>query len=159
MLINKWRIGISNYRLFKSMPQYSTSISINASQADTWQALADVSHWHEWTPTVAKVEVLDQPGLKLNHRYKVYQPKLQPATWTITVLTPPAGFTWESRAPGMVMRAEHTLKSIGANQIELALKFSFQGLLGELIGRLYRGTVQSYIATEAQSLKKRVENP
>ena len=140
------------------MQQHSTSILINASQEAIWKVLSDVAHWHEWTPTVTKVEILDQPELKLNHRYKVYQPKLQPSIWTITVLTPPSGFTWESRMPGMVTCAEHTLKSIGINQNKLSLKFSFQGLLGEITGRLYRSTVQAYITTEAQSLRKRVEN-
>jgi len=140
------------------MPQYSTSISINADQVSVWKVLSGVIHWHEWTPTVTKVEVLDTPELKLNNRYKVYQPKLQPALWAVTVLTPPSIFIWESRMPGMLMIAEHTLKPINSNQIELSLKFAFQGLIGEIIGRLYRKTVEKYLATEAQSLKKRVES-
>ncbi|SRR5258706_2880659 len=140
------------------MPQYSTSISINASQTAIWKVLSDVAHWNEWTPTVTKVEVLDQPELKLNNHYKVYQPKLQPAVWTVTTLQPPSSFIWESRMPGMLMVAEHTIKPMNSNQTELSLKFAFQGWLGEIIGRLYRKTVEAYIATEAQSLKKRVEN-
>jgi len=140
------------------MPQYSTSISINASQEAIWKVLSDVARWNEWTPTVTKIEVLDQPELKLNNRYKVYQPKLQPAVWTVTLLQPPSSFTWESRMPGMFMLAEHTLKPINASQTELTLKFAFQGWLGEIIGRMYRKISESYLATEAQSLKKRVEN-
>jgi len=141
------------------MPQYSTSISINTSQEAVWKILSDVAHWHEWTPTVTKVEVLDQPELKLGNRYKIYQPKLQPAVWTVTVLTPPSNFIWESKMPGMVMVAEHTVHATSSNQADVTLKFAFQGFLGEIIGKLYRKTVESYIATEAQSLKKRVENP
>ena len=141
------------------MPQYSTSISINATQESVWKILSDVAHWREWTPTVTKVEVLDSPELKLNNRYKVLQPKLQPAVWTVTVLTPPSNFIWESKMPGMNMIAEHTVRAISSNQAELTLKFAFQGYFGEIIGKLYRKTVESYIATEAQSLKKRVENP
>jgi hypothetical protein len=140
------------------MKPYSTSITINASQETIWKVLSDVAHWHEWTPTVTKVEVLDGPELKLNNRYKVFQPKLQPAIWSVTVLTPPTNFTWESHMPGMHMIAEHILKPINANQTELTLTFAFQGWLGELVGRLYRTTVESYIAIEAQSLKKRVES-
>ena len=141
------------------MKPYSTSITINGSQEAIWKVLSDVAHWHEWTPTVTKVEVIDGPELKLNNRYKVFQPKLQPAIWAVTVLAPPASFIWESRQPGMHMVAEHNLKPITSNQIELTLKFAFQGWLGELVGRLYRTTVEAYIATEAQSLKKRIENP
>jgi len=140
------------------MKPYSTSIAINTSQEAIWKVLSDVAHWNEWTPTITKVEVLDTPELKLNNRYKVFQPKLQPAVWTVTMLTPPTNFTWESRMPGMLMIAEHLLKSTGANQTELTLTFAFQGFLGEIFGRLYGKTVESYIATEAQSLKKCVEN-
>ena len=140
------------------MPHCSTSITINASQQAIWKVLSDVAHWHERTPTVTKVEILDTPPLKLNHRYKVIQPKLQPATWTVTGVTPPSSFTWESRMPGIHMIAEHTVNAVSANQTEVALSFAFHGFLGEIVGRLYRKTVESYIATEAQSLKKRVEN-
>ena len=140
------------------MPQYSTFISINADQESVWKVLSDVAHWHQWTPTITKVEVLNEPELKLNNRYKVYQPKLQPAVWTVTVLTLPSNFIWESKMPGMIMIAEHIVRAVSANQAEVTLKFAFQGFFGEIIGKLYRNTVESYIATEAQSLKKKVEN-
>jgi ribosome-associated toxin RatA of RatAB toxin-antitoxin module len=140
------------------MKPYSTSIIINASQEVIWNVLSDVTRWHEWTPTVQKVEVLDAPELKLNNRYKVYQPKLQPAVWAVTVLTPPSNFTWESRMPGMVMVAEHILKPVNVNQIELTLTFAFQGWLGEFIGRMYRKTSETYVSIEAKSLKERIEN-
>src|SRR5262245_37629986 len=63
-------VGRKNQKLFSdyptarlTMPKYSTSIFINADQASVWKVLSDVAHWHEWTPTVTKVEVLDQPEL------------------------------------------------------------------------------------------------
>ena len=140
------------------MPHYSTSITINAGQEAVWKILSDVAHWHEWTPTVTKVEVLDSPELKLNNRYRVYQPKLQPTKWTVTVLTPPSNFTWESKIPGMHMVAEHIITSKGTNQTELILTFTFNGWFGKLIGKMYGKITESYIATEAQSLMKRVEN-
>jgi ribosome-associated toxin RatA of RatAB toxin-antitoxin module len=139
------------------MAQYSTSISINASQEAVWKVLSDVAYWHEWTPTVTKVEVLDQAELKLNHRYKVYQPKLQPVVWTVTMLEAPSIFIWEARMPGMVMIAEHETRSVDPNRTELFLKFSFHGFLGEIMGRLTRKTAEEYIRTEAESLRKRVE--
>lgn len=139
------------------MPKYSTSISINADQESVWKVLSDVAHWSEWTPTVTKVEVFDSPELKLNNHYKVFQPKLQPAVWTVTTLVPPSSFVWESSMPGMHMVAEHIVKAVNANQVNVTLTFAFNGFLGEIMGRLYRNMVESYIATEAQSLKKLVE--
>lgn len=138
------------------MTKFSTSVTINASQEAVWKILSDVAHWHEWTPTVTKVEVLNTPEIKLNNRYKVFQPKLQPAVWTVTLLTAPSNFTWESKIPGMHMVAEHILTPKGTDQTELTLTFTFDGWFGKLIGRMYGNTTKSYIQTEAQSLKKRV---
>ena len=139
------------------MTKFSTSITIHASQEAAWNVLSDVAHWHEWTPTVTKVEVLDTPEIKLNNRYKVFQPKLQPVVWTITELNS-ANFTWESKSPGMHMVAEHIVKSVSANQSEVTLTFAFNGWLGNLIGKMYGKMTEEYVQTEAQSLKKRVEN-
>ena len=138
------------------MTKFSTSITINSIQEATWKVLSDVAHWHEWTPTVTKVEVLNTPELKLGNRYKVFQPKLQPAVWTVTELNS-ANFTWESKSPGMHMVAEHTVKSVNANQSEVTLTFAFNGWLGNLIGKLYGKMTAEYVQTEAQSLKKKVE--
>jgi hypothetical protein len=60
--------------------------------------------------------------------------------------------------PGMHMIAEHTVRAVSSNQTDVTLNFAFHGFLGEIIGRMYRNTVKSYIQTEAQSLKKRVES-
>lgn len=114
------------------MTKFSTSLTINASQEATWKVLSDVAHWHEWTPTVTKVEVLNTPEIKLSNRYKVFQPKLQPVEWKVTVLTPPSNFTWESRSPGMHMVAEHILTSKGTNQTELTLHLRIQWLARQL---------------------------
>lgn len=139
------------------MARFSTSLTINASQETAWQVLSDVARWHEWTPTVTKVEVLNTPELKLGNRYRVIQPKLQPAEWTVTDLSG-SNFTWESKSTGMHMVAEHVIKSINANQSEVTLTFAFNGWLGNLIGKMYGKMTQEYIQTEAQSLKKKVES-
>ena len=138
------------------MTKFSTSLTINASQEAVWKVLSDVARWHKWTPTVTKVEVLNTPELKLGNRYKLYQPKLQPAEWTVTELTT-SNFTWESKVPGMHMVAEHVVKSVNANQSEVTLTLAFNDWLGNLIGKLYGKMTEEYVQTEAQSLKKRVE--
>ena len=138
------------------MTKFSTSLTLNASQEATWKVLSDVARWHEWTPTVTKVEVLNTPELKLGNRYKLYQPKLQPAEWIVTELTT-SNFTWESKVPGMHMVAEHVIKSVNANQSEVTLTLAFNDWLGNLIGKLYGKMTEEYVQTEAQSLKKRVE--
>ena len=138
------------------MAKFITSLPINASQEAVWKVLSNVAHWHEWTPTVTKVEVLNTPELKLGNRYKVIQPKLQPVVWTITELNS-ANFTWESKSLGMHMVAKHVVKLINANQSEVSLTFAFNGWLGNIIGKMYGKMTEEYVQTEAQSLKKRSE--
>ena len=60
------------------MTKFLTSITINSSQEAVWNVLSNVARWHEWTPTVTKVEVLTSPELKLGNRYKLFQPNSNP---------------------------------------------------------------------------------
>ena len=140
------------------MIKYSASITINADPETVWSVLSDVAHWPEWNPTVARVEAIDRSEPGLHNRYKVHQPKLRPVTWTVTEFASPSSFTWESRMPGILMTAEHVARPLGANQTEITLTFSFQGLLGAILGRIYGNISRTYVETEAQSLKKRAES-
>ena len=58
----------------------------------------------------------------------------------------------------MHMVAEHVIKPVNANQSEVKLTFAFNGWFGNLIGKLYGKMTEEYVQTEAQSLKKKVEN-
>ena len=140
------------------MTTYTTHITIDASQEAIWPTLIDVTKWPEWTPTVDRLEVLDSAPLKLGNRYKLFQPKLRPAIWTVTLLEPPAQFNWEASLPGTKMVAEHILKPLGPDRTELILHVTFEGLVGKLISLLYGKLTESYVVTEGQSLKARVES-
>lgn len=139
------------------MTKFSTSLIINRNHEAIWEILSDVVHWHEWTPTITKVEALNTAKLNPGNRYKVVQPKLQPAEWTVTKLST-TSFIWESRSPGMYMVADHILKPINAKQTELTLTFVFDGWLGRIVSKLYGKVTKEYIQTEAQSLKKKMES-
>lgn len=55
------------------------------------------------------------------------------------------------------MIAEHTLERLASGHTHLMLRFSFRGILAPLVGRLNRSFVNSYIATEAESLRRASE--
>jgi hypothetical protein len=119
--------------------------------------MSDVLRWNEWTPTITKIEALDAPALERGRRFLVHQPRLRPTIWTVTSLDAPASFTWEARLPGVVMLADHVVARQASGQTGVTLSFSFRGLLGPLVGRLNRKLVESYLATEAASLRRDVE--
>jgi len=139
------------------MPPYRETISIAASSESIWHALANVVAWPEWLPTVNSVQALDAPLLKVGNRYTVLQPKLRPATWTVTELKPPYRFVWEARSPGLRMVADHAIEAQSSKLSRVTLEFSFSGLLGAPIGMLYRSVTQRYLAREAAALKHTVE--
>ena len=139
------------------MPSYDASISIAASRESVWRVLAEVVAWPEWLPTVDSVQPLDGNPLSVGFRYVVRQPKLRPATWIVTELERPRRFVWQARSPGLLMVAEHTIEESSPGKSNVSLRFSFTGLLGTLVGRLYRSVTQQYLAQEAASLKRKVE--
>jgi uncharacterized protein YndB with AHSA1/START domain len=141
------------------MLSYEASASIAAPREAVWRVLSNVSAWPGWTPTVLTVEALDAPELEVGHRFRVHQPKLRPAIWTVTAVDPPARFTWESRMLGLVMTADHSVDVIADRASKLTLRFTFGGLLGAIVGPMNRRMVESYMAQEAESLRKRLEAP
>jgi uncharacterized membrane protein len=132
------------------------SISIAAPREVVWRSLADVTAWPDWLPTVDSVRALDATHLVLGARFVVKQPKLQLATWVVTVLDPPRRFVWAARSPGLRMTAEHVVDGSASGAI-VSLRFSFGGFLGGLIGRLFRATTEDYLAQEASALKRKAE--
>lgn len=139
------------------MPTCSTSVSIDVPRGLVWSVLSDVAAWPEWLPTVTRVEPLDGNSLRPGARFVVHQPKLRPATWTVSVLEQPARFVWVSGLPGLRMVAEHIVNENTPASSVVELRYTFAGLAAPLIGRLYRSMTQAYIEQEAAALKRKVE--
>jgi len=141
------------------MPSYQTSILINANHETIWKQLSNVAAWADWLPTITSVKPLDDAPLKMGSRYAIVQPKLQPATWTVTLIEPPSRFTWESRMPGIVTVGDHILEHLEPDTTKVTLRITFSGFLSGLIGLMYGALTQNYIETEAKTLKQKTEPP
>ena len=139
------------------MLTYEASVSIGASCATVWRILCDVARWPEWLPTIARVEPLDGKPLRPGARFVVHQPRLRPATWTVSHLDEPRSFVWGARTFGCGMVAEHTVAPGPPGTSSVLLRFSFQGPLGVVVGALYRALATRYLAQEAAALKRKAE--
>jgi len=139
------------------MPAYETTILISAGAEPVWNLLSDVAVWHNWLPTITSVKPLDGAPLKLDARYAIVQPKLQPATWTVTLVEAPRRFIWESRVPGVITVGDHRIEEIKPGTVKVTLSITFSGLLAGLIGLMYGSLTQSYIEQEAKTLKLKIE--
>jgi uncharacterized protein YndB with AHSA1/START domain len=136
---------------------FEASTTINARPADVWHVLTDVVQWPGWLPTVISVEALDGVRLQEGARYKVIQPRVPVAVWTVTRIAPTDGFTWQAASPGLVVVADHVLRVQPGGGTKVKLRVSFDGFLGGVIARISRATTERYLAQKAESLKRTVE--
>ncbi|MEI7037625.1 SRPBCC family protein [Fulvimonas yonginensis] len=139
------------------MPRYEASTTIEAPADGVWRLLCSVDAWPQWLPTVSRAQALDGGPLAVGRRYRIEQPRLRPAIWTVTALESGRRFEWRARSPGMTMVADHRVAPEGHQAVRVQLSFAFRGLLGSVLGMVYGDLARRYLQQEAQALKQRVE--
>lgn len=149
------------------MKEFSFTLPIAAAPQAVWPFLVDVQAWPNWTSTMESVTPVarDRSGqpdlapLAVGSQYKIRQPQIAPATWTVTELNS-AGFhfAWTTKSFGVTLRAAHTLAP-ARNGCTLTLTFAFNGLLAPIFARVFGKITQEYMETEARGLKQRCEGP
>lgn len=136
---------------------YTATARVEAPPERVWPLMADVLRWPDWLPTVTTVEPLDSPALALHARYRIVQPKLPPAVWTVVRLEPLRSFSWESRSPGVRTLADHTLSPLPDGSTSVTLRIRFFGPLSMLARAIAGSLTRQYMAREAALLKERIE--
>lgn len=120
--------------------------------------MADVVRWPEWLPTVTAVEPLDSSMLAVGARFRILQPWLRPAIWSVVALEPPVRFSWESRTLGVRALADHILTLFSGDSTSITLHIALSGPLAALAGLLAGELTREYLLREAASLKQFVES-
>ncbi|MGE3526427.1 MAG: SRPBCC family protein [Gemmatimonadales bacterium] len=136
---------------------FTAATRVEAPPERVWALVADVLHWPDWLPTVTAVEPLDSHALALGARYRIVQPRLPPAVWTVVRLEPRRSFSWESRSPGVRTLADHTLSPLPDGSTSVTLRIRFLGPLSTLARAIAGSLTREYMAREAASLKERIE--
>lgn len=114
-------------------------------------------NWPEWLPTVSRVEPATAKELTVGATFKLIQPKLRPAVWTVTALNPGHNFIWVSSSPGLRLWANHTVEQGPDDGSVIKLEFRFSGFLAPLVALLAGGITRRSLETEAESLKQHAE--
>ena len=131
-------------------------IEIAAPSERVWTVIADVERWHEWTPSITSIRLLDGP-MAVGARAEVRQPKLPPLVWRVTALEPGRFFDWEVRSPGAHTVGSHRVEPrVSGSLATLSLVQS--GPIGWLVGRMMLDLTREYVSMEAAGLKKRSES-
>ena len=138
------------------MPTFTRSIAIRAPVQHVWTIMADVEHWPEWTASMRSVRALGETPPGVGARFRVEQPKLQPAEFTISDWRPPHSFTWKMGTPALSAVAVQTLRPLPEG-CELELKLDFFGPLSGVVGVLAGKLTREYMTLEAEGLKRRAE--
>jgi len=131
-------------------------IEVSAPFERVWTVIADVERWHEWTPSITSIRLLDGP-LALGARAEVRQPKLPRLVWRVTALEPGRFFDWEVRSPGARTVGSHRVEPRGAGSLA-TLSLTQAGPIGWLVGRMMLDLTREYVSMEAAGLKKRAES-
>jgi uncharacterized membrane protein len=134
-----------------------TTIDIAASPERVWSVMSEVLLMPSWSDSMTSVEV-DPPGpLAVGSRARIVQPKLSPATWTVTELTPVRSYSWVSKAMGADVTASHTITptSDGAS---VTLAVQYDGYMSSVVAGLTRKITTKYLRMEAEGLKQASES-
>lgn len=135
---------------------FEVSVDIAAPPDVVWSVMSDAERWHEWTPSVRAVRMLDKGPLGIGSRALIRQPKFPPAVWKVTELEPGRSFTWKTGAPGMWAYGRHSVAPIQGGS-RATLHLHYEGPLGRLLARMTRDITNRYLGYEAAGLKKRSE--
>ncbi len=138
------------------MKQFSITAGINAAPERVFSVMTDIERWPEWTASVTRIEKLDPGLLRVGSRARITQPKLRPSVWQVIAIDEGRGFTWVTRAPGVLVTAHHFIEPTSAG-CRVTLSIDYSGLLGALVARLTRTLNDRYLALEAKGLKERSE--
>ena len=124
-----------------------------------WAALVDVERWPEWTPTVTRVQRMEDGPLAIGSRTKIWQPKLTAAIWRVIALDEIAGvFTWVTARPGIEVTATHRIGPSPTREgTQVTLVLDYAGLLGPLMAWRLKNLNWDYLTKEAAGLKQLCE--
>ena len=139
------------------MRAFESSIVISAPAAQVWLVYSEVLRWPEWMPTVTRIDALDSRQVELGARFRILQPKLHTTVWSVTELTPPRSFAWESRSPGICIVGHHTIDEISPVEARATGRIVFSGPLSWLVAISVGRLTQDYLTREAAALKRTVE--
>jgi len=137
--------------------EWRASAEIAAPIERVWDAMVDVERWPEWTPTVTEAAWIDPAPTAVGRRARLRQPKLGRAVWRVTEFEAPTTFVWVHRVPGMLTEGRHELEAGPDGLVTLRLTLTHTGAMAKVAGLLAGELTAGYVATEAESLKRRCE--
>jgi hypothetical protein len=136
--------------------RWTDTARIQATPELVWQLTTDLAGWPAITPTVRRVDRLDDGPLRVGSCARVRQPGQLPAVWTVTELDPGRRFVWQTRRPGLVMVATHQLEPDG-DGCRNTLLLDAAGLLARPVGLLLGPLLRNALRVENAGFTRAAE--
>ncbi|HEU5144271.1 MAG TPA: SRPBCC family protein [Dermatophilaceae bacterium] len=133
------------------------STEIDAPAPRVWELVQDVERWPQVLETVTSVEPLSPGPLATGSRYRLVQPRLRPAVWSVTGYVPGRSFRWVAPNPGVATTGDHMVTPLGDTRSRLDISIEHRGPLAWLAGRLTRSLTEDYLAKECAGIKRAAE--
>jgi len=133
--------------------ELQTTVEIQAKPAEVWRVMADVERWHEWTPSIDSIQLLNGPEIAPGVRAKIKQPKLPTVVWTVDTVEPNHSFTWTNSNLGTKNVGIHTVEPSPTGGSRVTLTVHQSGFFFMFMPWI-RGMTLRYMEMEAHGLKK-----
>lgn len=137
--------------------RYETSVEIEATPELIWPVLIDVERWPEWTPSMRRVERVDEGEFGVDSRVRIKQPRLPAVIWRVTAFEPGRSFSWIARGAGMTTVADHRLAAGPTGATVVTLSIHQSGPLAPVLALFTERLTKRYVLMEAGGLKARSE--
>ncbi|HMK12397.1 MAG TPA: SRPBCC family protein, partial [Acidimicrobiales bacterium] len=107
--------------------------------------------------SVTKIVALDGPGIAVNKRFEIKQPRMPKIVWTVTEVEPGVSWTWRQKSPGATTFARHEVTSMDPGHTTVHQTIDQRGVIGVIMGALTRRITRRYLDLEGNGLKTRSE--
>ena len=136
---------------------YLTAIPVRAPATTLWRAVASVTEWPQWTPTVEEATILDDRELGMGARVRIRQPKLRTLVYQVDEWINGTRFVWSAGGPGFRISAGHIVQPQGESST-LLLTITMTGALAPLLTALAGRRTRRYVNTEGAGLGRFAEH-
>lgn len=131
-------------------------IEIEAPVGVVWALTEAIEGWPDFTPTMTRIERLDDGPLAAGSRARVKQPWQREAVWTVTTIDPPTRFAWKRRMGPMTIVATHALVETGRGCTQ-TLTVEMTGFGSAVFGVLSGAQIYGSLGAENKSFRRRAE--
>lgn len=135
----------------------SKQIDVDAPLFYIYKILTKFENWPLWTKSVKKITRIYGNSFSVGSRYRVLQPGLLPAVWTVISVDEGSSFTWEQKFPGLRMTAIHELIPELSGLVTVQLTVVYEGVLAGPVYWLTAPLSQRYLTLELHGIKHECE--